>query len=224
MCFSANASFSAGIVLTVIGTMTIKKTNQKNQLLFACIPFIFGIQQLSEGVLWVSLSKPAFSIVQHSATVTFLFFAQVVWPLLVPISIFVLEKKEKRIIAQKVLIGVGGIVCCYLSYCLLTMKVSAKIQEQHILYLQNYPTKFRNGSIVFYAIATIIPPFFSSIRGMWLLGATILLSYIISAIFYEHYILSVWCFFSSIISLAVYFVVKGMVNQKKAKMKLKDFS
>jgi hypothetical protein len=173
---------------------------------------------LSEGVLWVSLPKPAFRIVQHSATVTFLFFAQVVWPLLVPISILVLERKEKRIVAQKVLVGVGVVVCMYLSFCLLTMKVSSKIEGQHILYLQNYPTNLRNGSVVLYALATIVPPFFSSIRGMWLLGTTILLSYIISAIFYEHYILSVWCFFSSIISLAVYFVVKGMVNQITPKL------
>ena len=222
MCFSANASFSAGAVLTIIGIVTMNKTNQKKQLLFATIPFIFGIQQLSEGMLWITLPKPAFTIIQHNATVTFLFFAQIVWPLLVPISILVLEKKEKRIIAQKVLVGIGGVVCIYLAYCLLTMKVSSRIEGQHILYLQNYPSSLKNGSIVLYALATIVPPFFSSIKGMWLLGTTILISYIISAIFYEHYILSVWCFFSSIISLSVYYVVKGMVDKSTPKLLLKQ--
>ena len=49
MCFSATASFSAGIILTVIGVASIKKAHHKSQLLFASIPFVFGIQQFAEG-------------------------------------------------------------------------------------------------------------------------------------------------------------------------------
>ena len=41
MCFSASASFGAGVVLNVIGVATIKKTHHSPQLLFASIPFIF---------------------------------------------------------------------------------------------------------------------------------------------------------------------------------------
>ena len=52
-----------------------------------------------------------------------------------------------------------------------------------------------------------------------MLGAAILISYIITAIFYEHYILSVWCFFSAILSVSVYLItleIKGKyeVNAK----------
>ncbi len=210
MCFSANASFSAGVVLTVIGLATLKKSTNKNQYLFASIPFIFGIQQLSEGVLWLSLPKSELQELQKYATYSFLFFAQIVWPTLVPFSILLLEKNKIRIVAQKVLVSIGLLLSIYLMYCILNFKVSAIIEQHHILYKQNYPSSLKNDSIVFYAVATIVPPFFSSKKGMWLLGATIMFSYIISALFYEHYVLSVWCFFSSIISIAVYFVINEM--------------
>lgn len=213
MCFSANASFSAGAVLTVIGLATLNKSTYKNQYLFAAIPFIFGIQQLSEGVLWLSLPKSDLHELQKYATYTFLFFAQIVWPILVPVSILHLEKNKKRIIALEVLVGIGLLLSIYLFYCLLNYKVSATMEQHHILYKQNYPISLKNGSIVLYSLATILPPFFSKIKGMWMLGLTIIISYIISALFYEHYVLSVWCFFSSIISIAVFFVVKEI--QKK---------
>jgi hypothetical protein len=51
MCFSASASFGAGIVLAVIGVATIKKREQPSQIYFATIPFLFSIQQVSEGFL-----------------------------------------------------------------------------------------------------------------------------------------------------------------------------
>jgi hypothetical protein len=42
---------------------------------------------------------------------------------------------------------------------------------------------------------------------MWLLGVTVLISYAITAIFYTDYIVSVWCFFASIISVAIYIIM-----------------
>jgi uncharacterized membrane protein len=41
-----------------------------------------------------------------------------------------------------------------------------------------------------------------------MLGVAIAISYIITAIFYEQYILSVWCFFASIISISVYVIMR----------------
>ncbi len=186
----------------------------KKQYLLAAIPFIFGLQQFSEGVLWLTLPKPELHLLQKYATYSFLIFAQIIWPILVPISILVLEKNKTRIVTLKVLVGIGLTIGIYLTFCLIRFQVSASIESHHILYIQHYPVSIRNGSIVLYALATIVPPLFSSIRGMWLLGLTILVSYIFSALFYEHYVLSVWCFFSSIISLAVYFVIKEEVNSK----------
>jgi uncharacterized membrane protein len=48
---------------------------------------------------------------------------------------------------------------------------------------------------------------------MWMLGTTVIVSYIITAIFYTDYIISVWCFFASIISIAIYVIIQSVEKQ-----------
>lgn len=217
MCFSANASFGAGIVLSVIGVASIKKAEHRSQLLFASIPLIFAVQQISEGVLWLALSNSDAILLQRITTYIFLTFAQIVWPLLVPISILLLEKKDTRRNIQLALVGAGVLLASYLTYCLLTYPVHSKIVEYHIFYQLDYPVKFRIYDKALYVIATIVPAFFSHIKRVWMLGVAILISYIITIIFYEDYFISVWCFFASIISIVVYMIMREI---KKSNEKL----
>jgi hypothetical protein len=215
MCFSANASLGAGLALSVIGVLSIKKVQRPSLLLFASIPFIFGVQQIAEGVLWLTLPHPEYINTQRVATFVFLFFAQLLWPLWVPIAILMAEKKETRKNIQKVLVGLGLLMSFYLAYCLLTFNVEAKIIGKHITYFQNYPVSLQPYSMVLYLIVTITPTFFSHVKHMWLLGICILISYIITMIFYQHYVVSVWCFFSSIISLSIYAIIRGIVKTEQ---------
>jgi hypothetical protein len=214
MCFSANASFGAGIVLTVIGIASIKKTQHPSQVLFAAIPFIFAVQQISEGCLWLMLRNPALLREQQLITYIFLCFAQIIWPAWVPISFLILEKRETRTKFQKILVGVGVLVSCYLGYCLINFPVQARIVSHHITYDQAYPPSLSILVALLYLVATITPPFFSHIRKMRWLGAAILMSYIITTIFYDDYLISVWCFFASVISIAVYAIIYEIVKVK----------
>jgi hypothetical protein len=207
MCFSASASFGAGVVLAVIGVAAIKKAKAPSQLIFAGIPFIFAVQQVTEGFLWLSLSNPAYASLQQATTYIFLFFAQVVWPVWIPFAILKLEPKARRKHSEKLLVGIGALVSLYLAYCLFTFHVEAKIIGYHIAYQQDYPAAISLYCGGLYLIATIVPPFLSRIRRMWMLGAAILISYIITRILYTDYIVSVWCFFASIISIAVFAIL-----------------
>ncbi|WP_310556270.1 DUF6629 family protein [Flavobacterium sp.] len=214
MCFSATASFTAGVVLTVIGIASIKKANHKSQLLFASIPFMFGVQQFAEGILWLTIPKQDYFILQKIATYFYLFFAHILWPLWVPIAILLIEKSSTRKKFQKFLVATGIAVSIYLTYCLANYPVKAVIEGHHINYILGYSNLMTNFWIFLYALATIAPPFFSHIKRMWILGITILISYIITQFFYENYILSVWCFFSSVISIMVYFFTKQISDTK----------
>ncbi|ULQ54681.1 DUF6629 family protein [Flavihumibacter fluvii] len=207
MCFSATASFGAGIVLSTIGVASLKKVTQPTQKFFASIPLLFALQQISEGFLWLSLTNPKYAGLQAFTTYTFLFFAQVIWPTLVPLSTWLLEKKSQQKQIQKILLAIGIIVSLYLAYCLLSYPVSASIEGYHIAYQQNYPATLYNYGAVLYILATIAPTLFSSLTRMWWLGAAILVSYIITKIYYTDYFISVWCFFASVISIAVYIVI-----------------
>lgn len=216
MCFSANASFSAGVVLTVIGVATIKKVQHPSQIMFASIPLIFAVQQITEGVLWLALPKTSYPATQVSFTYIFLFFALVVWPLWVPLAILLLEKESIRKRVQRYLVAAGFLVGLYFAWCLLKFPVQSNIVGYHVAYTLNFPPAFRNYSLVLYGLATIIAPFFSPIKRMWMLGVTIAVSFIITAIFYEQYILSVWCFFASVISISVYLIMREINNDYAA--------
>jgi len=215
MCFSANASFGSGLVLSAIGVASVAKIKHPSQIMFASIPLIFAVQQFSEGFLWLMLPDAAYASMQQTVTHIFLIFAQVLWPLWVPIAILLVEKEETRKPFQKVLVGIGMLIALYLGYCLLFYSAQAKIIGYHIYYDQDYPVMARNFGGALYIIATIAPLFFSHIKRMWIVGLTVLISYILTAIFYDHYVVSVWCFFSSLISGSVYLIMVGLNKADK---------
>lgn len=210
MCFSATASFSAGVVLTVIGIASIRKAKKPAQLVFASIPLIFAVQQISEGFLWLALSDPYYAPLRGLTTYVFLFFAQIVWPLCVPFSILLLEQNQKKRKLLKFFSGIAVITSMVLAAFLIIYDVTANIDGHHIAYDQEYPAKLLHYGAIPYLIVTIVPLFFSSVKRMWFLGTTVLVSYVITAIFYQGYILSVWCFFASIISIIVFVIMREL--------------
>lgn len=210
MCFSAGASFGAGAILSVVGVASIRKAESPSQILFASIPLMFAVQQITEGFLWLSLTDPAYASLQQVTTYNFLFFAQVAWPMWVPFAILKLEPKERQRTFEKVLAGIGAFVSLYLAYCLLSYHVEAKVVGYHITYQQDYPSALGRYGGLLYVIATVAPPFFSRIKRMWMLGATVLISYVITTVLYTDYIVSVWCFFASIISIAIYVIMYNL--------------
>jgi len=212
MCFSATASFSAGLVLSVIGVTTIKYSTTSSQTMFASIPLLFAVQQLVEGFVWLSLTNGAFVLWRETSIHAFLFFAQVMWPIVIPLSIYLLEENTKRILLLKLLVAIGFLVSAYGIYCLLNYRVDATVGNYHVAYSIYLPEFALNDRGLLYILATVIPPFVSSIKKMWLFGATIVLSYLISKIYFPEYVISVWCFFAAIMSGVILVIIK----EKKA--------
>lgn len=215
MCFSASASFAAGIILSAISVSTIKKVEKPSQIYFASIPLLFCIQQLSEGLLWLALTQSAYALFQNITTYIFLFFAQILWPFWLPFSLFKLEKNSRIKQKMKLFLGMGILVSFYLAYCLISFDVKAEIVGNHIFYNQDYPILFGNYGDLIYIIATTVPPLISSVKHMWTLGVIIFSSYIITMLFYTDYVISVWCFFASIISVAVLYLIMQMKDSSK---------
>ena len=86
MCFSATASFSAGAFLLGLGTITLKSARLPRELPFAAIPLLFAIQQLSEGVIWLTFrhGAPQLNVVM---TYVYSFFSHVLGPVYVPVAV-----------------------------------------------------------------------------------------------------------------------------------------
>jgi len=223
MCFSASASFGAGIVLSVIGIATLRSVKQPAQIPFASLPLLFAVQQIAEGFLWLSFTNTNFEFLRTPSTYTFLFFAQVAWPAIVPTSILILKKPADRKLIPKLLAVIGGAIAVFLAYCLFTYDIEANAGGHHIAYKQDYPVSLKRFGAVLYISATILPPFFFKQKSMLILGVTILISYAITAIFYQGYILSVWCFFSAIMSCIIYFIINEINKQQKHRLAARKF-
>jgi len=208
MCFSPGASFTGGIIISSIGVATVIKVHKPSQIVFACIPFIFGIQQIAEGFLWLSLQYPKYAHVEKISTYFFLSMAEVVWPMLIPLSVFLMEKNEKsrRILWGLMIMGVS--LSSYYVSCLLFFTVSPQIVGFHIQYDNDFPKTFSLLAFTVYLIVTVIPPFISSIKKAYLLGVLLFLSCLITTIFFTQYLISVWCFFSALISVVIYWILR----------------
>jgi hypothetical protein len=208
MCFSAGASFAGGAVISAIGFATVKEVRYPSQKLFASIPLFFAFQQFAEGLLWLTLQSGGHETIKTLATYSFLLMALVIWPLMIPVSLFRLEDnpKRKKMIGWFVMAGI--ILALYYTVCLLKYHVYPNINGFHIRYINDFPVTLRNIAFGIYVFATITPLFISTARRMYLFGILIILSCFITGIFYKEYLTSVWCFFAALISIVVYFIVK----------------
>lgn len=207
MCFSAIASFGAGTVLTVVGYASIRKVNSPNQYPFAYIPIFFAVQQFAEGALWIIIPGSDHIELEKIYTTIFLVTAQVIWPVWVPLSILLLEKNKVLRRMLSFLTAFGIIVSLFFAWCIITYGTIVRIDGHHISYEQTYPILFNSIGGYFYAMATVLPAFFSSFKKIWIFGLVICISYLITKIYYDNYLISVWCFFAALISIIVYFAM-----------------
>jgi hypothetical protein len=210
MCFSAGASITSGIVISAIGVATIGKVSKPAQKLFAGIPLLFGFQQFAEGVLWITLrSSGGYERLQNVVTYIFLITALVIWPTLIPLSVWFMEKRKTK---KKILTGLivaGSITSLFYSFCLIFYDVTPQIQGFHIQYIDNFPWPLVSIIFIFYFASTVIPLFVSSVRRAWLFGILITISYIVTRVFYEQYVTSIWCFFAALLSVVIYWILHG---------------
>ncbi len=71
-------------------------------------------------------------------------------------------------------------------------------------------------AFVFYLITTIAPFFISSVKRMWVFGILIAVSCVVTGIFFSQYLTSVWCFFAAVISIIVYWILRGIKSRAVA--------
>ncbi|MDF9797082.1 hypothetical protein OKW21_002345 [Catalinimonas alkaloidigena] len=212
MCFSAEASFGAGAVIAVVGAFAMQKASTASQGGLAAIPLFFAIQQCLEGMLWITIHHLEYLLWQQIGTYGFLLFAWVVWPVYIPFAIRLLEKDPRRRKWLALLIGVGSFVSLCFAYILIFHHAEASIAGNHITYTQDfrYDEPFSWITSAFYFIPIALSPFVSSIKKIWFLGITIITSFIITKIYFQDHLISIWCFFAAIMSILVLWIIRKL--------------
>jgi len=212
MCFSASASFIAGAALAVAGVASVSQVRKPVHLVFASIPLFFAIQQICEGFVWLSLSDPDFVQWHIVAKYSFLVFAQIIWPFLIPLSFLLIEPdpKRRKIIRYFLFAGIAGsiILTCRLLFL-------AKIDGCHISYKIGAFKTMLIVTGILYIAAIVVAPFFSSWKNGIVLAVVNVVSLVITQLFYEAYLVSVWCFFAAVQSVIVFFVMREIKRNLK---------
>jgi hypothetical protein len=201
MCFSATASFSAGAILVGLGTLTLKSACRPRELPFAAIPLLFAIQQLSEGVIWLTFRYEA-PLLNALMTHVYSFFSHVLWPVYIPVAVLLLEPSRRRRRTLLVFVTAGLVVGTYLLYVLVAFPVVSRPTGQHIEYVS--PHFFATTTMMLYLLSTTLSLLLSTHRTVKVFGVLALLSFAAAYFFYTTWFISVWCFFAALLSVLVY--------------------
>ena len=201
MCFSASASFIAGTSLSAVGVAALRRTVTRAERPFAMIPLLFGLQQLTEGIIWQTFSHDA-PLLREWMTYLYSGFSHVLWPVYVPFAAGVLEAAGWRKKATFAFGGVGIAVSFYLLYYMVKTPMVAEIVGRHIVYAS--PHFYLVPVMALYLAATCASCFFSSHGFVRLFGVLVSLSFIAAYIIHVTALISIWCFFAAILSLLIY--------------------
>lgn len=207
MCFSATASFTAGAVLLGVGTLTLRSALAsrhaygRRELPFAAIPLLFAIQQLIEGVIWLTFRVDA-PLLNSVMTHVYSFFSHVLWPVYVPVAVLLIEPAGWRRRGLIAFVAAGAAVGAYLLFVLVAFPIVSRPTGQHIEYVS--PHFFAAITMTLYLLSTAVSPLLSTHRMVVVFGALALLSFGAAYAFYATWFISVWCFFAALLSAVVY--------------------
>lgn len=213
MCFSASASFTAGIGLLFCGIFALKRVTNKKFYLIALIPLIFGVQQLVEGFVWLSFTYEQLTPWRTFFSFLFVGAAGLLWPIWVPVSLYIAEPEQNQKQNYYVSIMAGVIFAATTLIYFFFYPLTTEVINCHIVYTLNIPYNLDIATAALYLAATALPFFLSSIKKMWLLGIALVASYAISYFFFYQAHVSMWCFFAALLSITIVVLLPEMQKE-----------
>jgi len=201
MCFSAPASFIAGAALSTVGVATLRMTSRRAEIPFASIPLLFGVQQIVEGMIWLSFREGS-TLPNPALTLVYSLFSHVLWPIWVPYAVGRLENVPWRKTALLACQIAGLAVGAYLLYFIVKFPVTSRVLGQHIVY--ESPHFYIIAVMALYLAATCLSSLLSSERFIQAFGALSLVTFVAAYLIHVATLVSVWCFFAAVLSFMVY--------------------
>jgi hypothetical protein len=208
MCFSAEASLAASIVLAPAGSYCMITALRKAPRLLplAMAPMLFGIQQFAEGLVWIGLARHNEGLVRGAA-LTFLFFALAVWPFWFLFCRAVAETSpvRKRLMIGAAILATGWFWIVFLPLAMAPTSAWTVRVVQHSIRYEYYdlgvfaytsPLAMR----VLYLACLALPLKFESQRRNWRWLAAVAGSALVAAYLFQYAFVSVWCFFAATLS------------------------
>ncbi|CAN5500376.1 hypothetical protein BH10PSE17_BH10PSE17_37090 [soil metagenome] len=205
MCFSAPASFTAAAVLAGLGTVTLRAARTPQAKPYAAIPLLFAVQQFIEGLLWLSFDHDAPALAD-AMTHAYSLFSHVLWPIFIPLAVFLIEPAGPRRRTLAGLVALGAVVSAWLLWYTFTYGIESHVEGAHIEYVTSHVLALTSSSL--YVVSTTVSMLLSTHRKVRLFGALALVSFALVYVFLETWLVSIWCFCAALLSVVVYLQVR----------------
>lgn len=209
MCFSAEASFAAGTLLTVSGIAAQRHTRTNADRFLAAIPSLFGVHQFIEGIIWLTLENEGWQTASYVSTHAFSVII-CLWPSIYPITQTYRERGRFRRSLLRILAAAGVATTVYMLYVLFSRDIVATVDHNSIRYDINAPGEvlIRNVYVAVLTGACVVSQF----NLLRILGALLLSTYLYSFYVYQSTYPSVWCFYGALSSVFIYLHLRRSTN------------
>lgn len=223
MCFSATASFMAAGVLMPAGAIGVYRASKVDQRYIGIemLPVLFGIQQLSEGVVWVAGEQVDASLVRQ-ASLAYMFFSWLAWPVWIPLSTYFLEPERRRslFLFLSIFGGMLGAIQ-YIPYFLHPEWLATTFLPNAISYSATELLDFvigRPATYVLYLLAIVAPLLLSSNRDARVFGILVMIVIAVTYFFFRYAYISVFCAGGALMSvyLVVAILIKGRQSMQES--------
>jgi len=190
-------------VLGGIGIATLTEVKHRRELLFAAMPCLFAFHQFIEGFVWLGLGGTLSPAVTHNAGAAYVLYAQGLLPLLLPLSVLLLEptlKLRRQMLPFAIL---GGALTLYMLWGLIAYPLRISVQDNSIVYINAITTTTLIA--ILYVIATCGSLFFSGFRDLITLAWLNLVGLLTVMLVKRYAFTSIWCAYAAVVSVIIYF-------------------
>jgi len=201
MCFSPEADFAAGVVVAGVGVETLRRVRAPRELIVGTLPLLFGIHQLVEGFVWLSLRGQVSKGVGDAAKQAYIVYAHAVLPVIVPFGFMLLEPDRRRSRWMWPLVCLGVLLGVYLLWQVTAYPVGAQQEARCIDYTTHTPNDVLIGLL--YVAATCGPALISSRRHLRWFGLVSLIGVIATALVRVDELTSLWCLYVAMVSVLI---------------------
>lgn len=237
MCFSATASFTAGMILMGIGILcantvrtqakpSVSQAQKRSLYIGASIPFLFGAHQLVESWVWLDPTNIV-------AVRLFAYTAYTFWPIFISVAVYYAEvnrpanlpvessvyfswphtflSKQRRLTVLQWNVGLALLLTKVVTGCLYDYEplfvVTLHDRLQYESCLLHMPRALSNVGRFLYTYAVVGSLFMCSWQYSFLMAGLTCASAALSIYLWEEQFESTWCYFAAVISGTVLFVL-----------------
>ena len=213
MCVSAEVSFGIAGLLVVGGGFAAHKARKIDvrYLPLALFPVLIGVQQFTEGVVWVEAAAYDQNLLRMAA-LAYLFFVWLIWPVWVPYMTAKLEDnaQKRKLFMYFAQAGLVLGLILYLPNLWHPDWLNIEIIRHSIAYQCTYVTDAalpKDALYLVYLSIIALPPLLSSFRALNILGAGLVIFVPLTYFIFSYAYLSVLCFFAAIMTLYIIYVI-----------------